>query len=224
MKFKVEAQSMSDLILDEVYTARVYFPTIDAYTAFKISRDDTVIDIGANVGLFATCAANLSRTGKVYCFEPSRSNFERLSYHQKINGLDNMVLINKGISDRSESLKLYLVDENCGAHSVILDKGDGLEFQDDHYETVECISLQQVFDEYGIERCDFLKIDCEGAEGKILSALPADYFKRIGRIALEYHTNVNVLELAELLHSNGFSVTIKGYPSKWGLLFAIRHG
>jgi FkbM family methyltransferase len=221
LKFQVDTQSMSDLILDEVFTAQVYFPAIDRRTNFEIKRTDVVIDIGANVGLFAACAANQTK-GKVFCFEPSRANFAGLERHRRINRLNNMILINKGISDRTESIKLYLHDNNCGAHSVILDKNDGLSFDETRSEEIDCISLKEAFDQYDINKCDFLKIDCEGAEGKILNALPAEYFKRIQRIALEYHTNVNVLELAELLDHHGFSVVIKGYPVKYGLLFAIK--
>ena len=222
LKFKLNDKGMADLILDEVFNARVYFPAIDDRTKFDIKRGETVIDIGANVGLFAACAANLSRTGKIYCFEPGQDNFARLRHHQKSNGLENMVLVNKGVSDKVETIKLYMLDENCGAHSTLLDKGDGLNFAAEKYETIECVPLRQVFDEYGIERCHFLKIDCEGAEMNILSALPDDYFGRIDRIALEYHANVNPLELAELLHARGFSIIIKGFPLKWGLIFAVR--
>lgn len=221
LKFQVNAQSMSDLLLHEVFTSRVYFPTIDQATTFKVGRNDLVIDVGSNVGLFAVCAANQTRR-QVYCFEPSRANFAELERHQRLNKLDNMVLVNQGISDRRETLRLYLHDNNCGAHSVFLDKGDGLSFDEDQYEEIECISLKEVFDNYEIEKCDFLKIDCEGAEGKILHALPPEYFKRISHIALEYHANVDVLQLAELLDRNGFLVVIKGYPVKWGLLFAVR--
>jgi FkbM family methyltransferase len=223
LKFRVNDKSLAYPILDEIFNAQVYFPTINSRAKFEIKRGETVIDIGANVGLFAACAANLSRSGKVYCFEPSQDNFARLEYHRWHNGLDNMVLINKGVSDRAETTKLYLLDENCGAHSIVLNKGDGLRFAEDKYELIECISLQQVFDEYEIDRCHFLKLDCEGAEANILAALPAPYFKRIDRVALEYHANVDVLALAELLHGHGFEVTIKGYPEKWGLVFAIKH-
>jgi FkbM family methyltransferase len=221
LRFQVDAQSMSDLILDEVFTARVYFPAIDRRTDFKIKRTDVVIDIGANVGLFAAWAASQTK-GKVYCFEPSRTNFARLEYHRRINRLSNMVLINKGISDRTELVKLYLHDNNWGAHTTVADRKDESGFDDTHCEEVECTSLKEAFDEYEIEKCDFLKIDCEGAEAKILAALPNEYFKKINRIALEYHPGVNVLELAELLDHNGFSVVIKGYPVKYGMLFAIK--
>lgn len=222
LKFEVADRPMADLILGEIFEAEVYFPVLTAWHKFNVSRGDTVIDIGANIGLFAVCAANLSRTGKVFCFEPSTENFARLEYHKKLNGMSNIVAVDKGVSDREENLKLYLLDENCGAHSIFADKGDGLGFDPNKYEEIECVSLKQVFDQYAIAKCDFLKIDCEGAELKILSALPAEYFSRIERIALEYHSNVNVLELAELLHGHGFSVTIKGYPVKWGLVFAIK--
>jgi FkbM family methyltransferase len=221
LRFQVDARNMSDLILDEVFTAQVYFPAVDKRTEFRIKRDDVVIDIGANVGLFAACAANETRA-KVYCFEPSRANFARLEQHRRLNRLDNMVLINQGVSDRSESVKLYLQGDNCGAHSVVPDPRLESNSIEQPYEEITCVALKDAFDQYAIERCDFLKIDCEGAEAKILNALPAEYFERIGRIALEYHPNVNVLELAELLDRHGFSVVIKGYPVKWGLLFATR--
>jgi FkbM family methyltransferase len=212
---------MSDLILDEVFTAQVYFPKIDKRTEFRIKREDVVIDIGANIGLFAACAANETRA-PVYCFEPSRANFARLDYHRRLNRLDNMILINQGVSDRSESVKLYLHDDNCGAHSMVPDQRLDSHATEELYEEVACVSLKDAFDQYAIERCDFLKIDCEGAEAKILNALPPDYFRRIRRIALEYHPNVDVLQLARLLGENGFSVVIKGYPMNYGLVFAIR--
>jgi FkbM family methyltransferase len=221
LKFKLDDKGMADLILDEIFHSQVYFPTITSRTKFEIKRGETVIDIGANIGLFATCAASLSRTGKVYCFEPSKDNFARLQYHRQHNGLDNIVPINKGVSDKAETLKLYLVDDNCGAYSTV-DQSVGLNTDQENYEQIECVPLQQVFDEHSIARCHFLKIDCEGAELKILSALPAEYFTRIDRIALEYHPNVSALELAELLHKNGFSVLINGYPRTWGLIFAVR--
>lgn len=222
LRFNLDGMTRAGEILDEVFNAEIYFPVLDKRTRFEIKPGDTIIDIGANVGLFAVNAANASGTGRVYCFEPGRENFSRLQYHRQRNGLDNMVLVNKAVSDKVETLRLYVLAENCGAHTTVPDRGDGLFFPPNEYELVESVTLQQVFDDNAIERCNFLKIDCEGAEMKILSALPADYFKRIDKIALEYHANVDVIELAELLHAHGFSVAVKGLPIKWGMLFAVR--
>jgi len=223
LKFDLADSPMADLILGEIFDAEVYFPRLTAWRDFNIQRGDTVIDIGANVGLFAVCAANRSRSGSVFCFEPSRENFARLVYHKKLNGMDNITTVNKGVSDKHETVKLYLVDKNCGAHSIVVADMENVQNSAERkYETIECLSLKQVFDQHQIAKCDFLKIDCEGAELRILSALPAQYFRRIDRIALEYHANVNVLEIAELLDRHGFSVTIKGYPVQSGLVFAMR--
>jgi FkbM family methyltransferase len=222
LQFKLEDMPYADHIFREIFTMQMYFPTLNNFATFKIKQGETVIDIGANIGLFATYAASLSGKGRVYCFEPSRKNFARLAYHQHINGLNNLTLVNKGVSDQIESVKLYLTEENCGAHSVLPGQATGKDFSTDKYELIECVPLQQVFDEYAINRCHYLKLDCEGAEAKIISALPATYFKRIDRIAIEYHPNVDALVLAEQLHGHGFHVMIVGYPERAGMIFAIR--
>lgn len=222
LSFRIDDRKGAALIFDEVFYARTYFPVIDERTRFDIERGATVIDVGANVGLFAAYAASRSRTGKVYCCEPSRDNFSRLRDHREHNGLDNMVLVPKGISDRTETATLYLDDENCGAHTLVAESAQTQSSEGAH-EVIECIPLQQIFDEYRIERCDFLKVDCEGMEARILRALPDAYFRRIARIALEYHTNVDILALAEWLGAHEFAVAIKGYPARFGMLFAWKH-
>ena len=49
---------------------------------------------------------------------------------------------------------------------------------------VESISLKKIFDENKINKCNFLKLDCEGAEFKILESLPNEYFNKINKIVL----------------------------------------
>ena len=48
-------------------------------------------------------------------------------------------------------------------------------------------TLTEIFDTYQVDRCDFLKLDCEGAEYEILLNLPITYLQRVSRIALEWH-------------------------------------
>ena len=80
-------------------------------------------------------------------------------------------------------------------------------------QTVEASTLADVFERCDISRCHFLKLDCEGAEHEILKSLPADYFARIDKIAMEWHGGADQQqrwrmagELAERLESNGFSL------------------
>ena len=40
--------------------------------------------------------------------------------------------------------------------------------------SVEAVTLEEVFDRHAVDRCDFLKIDCEGAEFDLLRACLAE--------------------------------------------------
>jgi hypothetical protein len=74
---------------------------------------------------------------------------------------------------------------------------------------IECTTLKDIFILNKIRKCDFLKVDCEGAEYEILFSLPKEFFKRIERIALEYHDEYcqfNHEELARYLEKQGFEI------------------
>ena len=93
---------------------------------------------------------------------------------------------------------------------------------------VQAITLRQVFDEHGLDRCDFLKMDIEGGEYAILRGVDAHLLKRVQRIALEYHDNTPAGqhdELVRLLQSHGFQVQAQPNPAHdyLGYLYATRN-
>jgi hypothetical protein len=93
---------------------------------------------------------------------------------------------------------------------------------------VQAITLQQVFDEHGLDHCDFLKMDIEGGEYAILQGVDANLLQRVQRIALEYHDNASAGKHAELVHllqSNGFQVQVRPNPvhDYLGYLYAVRN-
>jgi len=52
-------------------------------------------------------------------------------------------------------------------------------------ETVQCVTLDQIFETHAIDRCSWLKLDCEGAEWGI--AASTGMLERVDRIAMELH-------------------------------------
>jgi hypothetical protein len=84
-------------------------------------------------------------------------------------------------------------------------------------ETVDEIPLGAALDAAGAARCDFLKLDCEGAEYAILRQAEADgTLARIGRISMEYHDGVtdgSGAWLADFLRARGFSVALEPNPA-----------
>jgi hypothetical protein len=53
--------------------------------------------------------------------------------------------------------------------------------------SVECITLDELFEEHKIDRCDLVKMDIEGAEYETLYNASDDTLGKIGRIVGEYH-------------------------------------
>src|SRR5688572_25562845 len=77
--------------------------------------------------------------------------------------------------------------------------------------TVWTTTLADIFRDHGIDRCDLLKLDCEGAEYRILYSAPRDVLDRIDHIILEYHhfsqeEGANPSALRTFLEGRGFVV------------------
>jgi hypothetical protein len=75
-----------------------------------------------------------------------------------------------------------------------------------------------------LEQIDFLKIDCEGAEGPILQSTPNSYLKRIRKIALEFHDHLSELnhkDIQNILKGAGFNIRLKwDEKSPFGYIYA----
>src|SRR4029079_12602097 len=56
-----------------------------------VERFRTIVDIGANVGIFAIYAAQSNPHTKIYCFEPERLNFDSLRLNIDVNGFEDRV-------------------------------------------------------------------------------------------------------------------------------------
>jgi FkbM family methyltransferase len=149
---------------------------------FDIHESDVVIDIGGNIGTFALTAARRACLGRVFCFEPNSENYQLLLRNIALNRAANIVPVRAAVSGSKGTIKLFLSAQG-GFHSVREDR-----MRDpSRYEMVETVSLKDILDKHGIERCNFLKLDCEGAEYDILYNLPREYYSRIDKIAMEYH-------------------------------------
>jgi len=91
---------------------------------------------------------------------------------------------------------------------------------------VRVATLPQLLAEHGIPQVDFLKLDCEGAEGLILPSLPDALLRSVRAIAMEFHDDVSPLAhdaLAKLLAERGYRVSQAwDGRSANGMLFAHR--
>lgn len=153
---------------------------IDEYTKtdFLIRDEDIIIDIGAHIGLFALFASQFCKKGKIYCFEPVKANFDLLKENLRINNISNVEVHNSAISKIDGNVTMYL-NEDFSSHNIMIES--------DKKSTVSSISLKTFFEKNGLEKCNFLKMDCEGSEYDIIESLPISYFEKIEKIIIEYH-------------------------------------
>ena len=188
---------------------------------------DCVVDIGANVGLFAFRCEPRAR--RVICYEPYRPNFDRLStLFAERNGVE---VVRAAVGGRSGKLRLFVPDgpKHQDLPSLFPKVGD---VHASRFEDVPAVTLDELFRRHAIERCDLLKVDVEGAEYDILYGADEATLRRIRRIVCEYHPvdavtpDMHPDRLAEFLESRGFDIENcpAGRSPGLGLLFAKRGG
>lgn len=150
-----------------------------ALDSIPFAAGDTVVDIGAQVGVVSIYLA--SRYGAtVYAYEPVPANFHRLCRNVEANGVDHLVTpVELAITGDGRPLTLTADPaSNSGGASAFTASGDSVE--------VESTTLSDVFATHGIDWALLLKVDCEGAEYEVLADAPLD---RVGYFRGELHTN-----------------------------------
>lgn len=171
------------------------------------------IDIGAHIGAFSIFAASLNPSLKIYAYEPAPDNFKLLKENINLNKLENRIILNEIaiVGNSREKRELYLTGKEHGLYTIDKDYLEAIKTYDFHGAVkivgVKTKTLKDVFSGYEIKSCDFLKIDCEGAEYEILFNTPLETLTKIGAMSVEYHSGHNVVELKKFLEDNGFTIT-----------------
>jgi FkbM family methyltransferase len=133
-----------------------YEPDVWKSVMNEVRIGDVVVDVGANIGLYAIALAKrVGDSGKVHAFEPDPTNFRALSRHCSMNGVTaRVVLYEVAAAEKDGSLSF---EGGLGSESHI--GGDGQLYR------VDGISLDSVFAGGCV---DILKIDVEGFEEQVL--------------------------------------------------------
>lgn len=210
VKIKIRVNSTDLMAFTHVWLLHEY-----GRSGFEIRDTDIVIDVGAHIGLFALFSSQFCKNGKIYCFEPVKENFDLLESNLKLNSIRNVVAINAAISTNNGIVTMYL-DEDESGHSMY---GTGIK-----QIQVKSFSLQDVFDSNKLKKCDFLKIDCEGEEYKIIDSLPTQYFDKINKMCIEYHfvdTKPHLLqEMIKRLRLSSYMIDTRDILPSIGFLYA----
>lgn len=98
------------------------------------------------------------------------------------NGYEDIITaVNKAVSNAGEVTLNVEVGEGEEIHA------SAYLYQEAEHRRVLGVTLAGLLETHALDRVDLLKIDCEGGEYSILSALPGEMFHRIENIVFEYH-------------------------------------
>jgi FkbM family methyltransferase len=169
----IRIQKDQAFVLNEIYRDRVYdVPGVD------LAACRNIVDLGANVGVFALYASSKSPNAIIHCFEPAAATFAELQGNLKANRV-KAVAHHAAISVTRGSARLY--HTGTAAEWSLSGGSGGL------CEEVDCIDLASVLDLVKYAPIDFMKVDVEGAELEVLEKASDRQLRLIGALSIEWH-------------------------------------
>ncbi len=184
---------------------------------YQTADDHVIIDVGAHIGLFSLLASSKVKRGKVYAIEPSEDSFNLLRINVALNNATNISVHHLAITDRQGTCRIYYGWGNWG-HSIVNHR------RSHHYEIVQSSTLADFLESNKIDRCHFMKLNCEGAEFPILLSSPSSVLQRFNMILVAYHcdfwTSNTDTDLLSHLQSSGFSTIVRNRSERRGWIIA----
>lgn len=202
----------TDYLVQEIFHDKSYLKH-----GISLQDGDCVIDVGANIGMFALFVQQHCPNATVYAFEPATAVFDILQTNATLYG-KNVKTFNIGLSNKAGQAAFTFyknasvfstvhADTTADTHAIKTIVQNTLKAQPnlpdvkehdltDHFmadrltnvtETVQLTTLSQMIREQQIEQIDLLKIDVERSEWDVLQGIEADHWPRIKQIVIELH-------------------------------------
>lgn len=133
----------------------------------KVKKGDIILDIGAHIGLTAVLfGQKVSDTGRVYSFEPTPVSFKVLKETIRINKLENIITpVNRPVTESTGKVQFFISDTAVDVANSLVAYEDGKKL---HGIELNGTSVDDFVNGEKLKKVNFIKIDAEGAELKVL--------------------------------------------------------
>ena len=175
----------------------------ESYAVFaKYVRPGKVVcDVGAHIGTHTLKMADaVGENGRVIAVEPHADNFDLLCLNVEINDFAARVVpIRAALSTARGKAKLF--NPTTADKSMYF----SLTRESENYEVVDTIDIDGVFENSGVDVIDFMKIDIEGAEERLLLSEKESFFGgKIKTIYVDAHEEVDYSAIAAHVKNFGY--------------------
>lgn len=142
------------------------------------SSVETIVDLGAYIGLSALYFANRYPGARIICLEPSASNFQLLT----LNTRCYPQIVCRYAAIWSHACTVSLARQSGGDW--------GNQFEEDAEGTVDACGFGDLVAAYDLERIDLLKVDIEGSEARLFDTSFEEWIPRIQAVSCELHDHM----------------------------------
>lgn len=177
-------------VLFDVFSRKNHLPPT------KLPSNSTIVDLGCNVGFTMAHFSYFYPHSKIYGVEMDKKNF--LMAQKNLDPISNQcILDNSAIWYKNEIVE-YSGDREWGYkieqhHSKI------------NFNKIKSKTIDRLFDEYEIKHCNYLKMDIEGAEEKILENM-GDWINKIDSMKIELHPPISFEFCKNMLDKFNFKI------------------
>jgi FkbM family methyltransferase len=165
----------------------------------NLPENAEVLDCGAHIGLSIIYIKQICPTAHIVAFEPDARNFNLLKKNLESRSLSGVELKEEAIWIKDTTLQ-FVSEGSMGSKIDTESKGG--------HQQVIATRLKK----YLTKKIDFLKMDIEGAEYKVIKDIEDD-LEKVANLFIEYHgsfsQNNELLEILDIVHRSGFHFYIK---------------
>lgn len=151
------------------------------YDKFEMDNLESVIDVGANVGMFTNYISNRGAK-KIFAIEPTQRAFNELkNQFYYYNGVQCKKM---GIGSQDEMRTIYVNNDNSLLSSFLSKTSENIT-----EENIEVLRLPSFCKRNNLEKVDLIKVDIEGMEYEVFDSMSDAEIAICERYLIEYHSN-----------------------------------
>lgn len=174
-------------------------PVVQQTLEQTLGPGQVVYDVGSNIGFFTIiCSKLVGPQGRVYAFEPMPQNAATLRRNVALNGLENVVVVERAAASSTGTAEL-MISSWSAFHALAVDGVDPPHGSRSRI-TVETVTLDDFVAAGDIRSPDLVKIDVEGAELQVIKGMSEMILATKPLLLCELHgTNSEYLRMLDSL-------------------------
>jgi FkbM family methyltransferase len=174
---------------------------------------DVVYDIGANIGKYSRVMVQLYGASRLLAFEPMTENYELLLANIRLGNLEGRIVpFHLALGDVEGEEDLQIDDMNSG--SAVLSSVSGGAASEGRRsfglppltERIKVVRLDDLIGRESLPPPNFMKIDTEGAEVKVLTGAKLTLLTQKPHLAIALHGIDKARDTIALLNDLGYAV------------------